>query len=54
MCHSDYVTEINVAYYFLTEDKEPSNFHETLNSSDVALWMTVMQEKIEALHKNKT
>ncbi|KAH9752597.1 hypothetical protein KPL71_014753 [Citrus sinensis] len=61
--HSEYVTEINVAYYvteinvaycLLTEDGEPSTFHETLNNSDVALWMTAMQEKIEALHKNKT
>ncbi|KAH9689185.1 hypothetical protein KPL70_015411 [Citrus sinensis] len=52
--HSEYVTEINVAYCLLTEDGEPSTFHEALNSSDVALWMTVMQEEIEALHKNKT
>ncbi|KAH9734074.1 Integrase catalytic domain-containing protein [Citrus sinensis] len=52
--HSEYVTEINVAYCLLTEDGEPSTFHEALNSSDVALWMTAMQEEIEALHKNKT
>ncbi|KAH9679836.1 hypothetical protein KPL71_026295 [Citrus sinensis] len=52
--HSEYVTEINVAYYLLTEDGEPSTFHEALNSSDVALWITAMQEEIEALHKNKT
>ncbi|KAH9745763.1 reverse transcriptase Ty1/copia-type domain-containing protein [Citrus sinensis] len=51
--HLEYVTEINVAYCLLTEDEEPSIFHEALNSSDVALWMTVMQEEIEALHKNK-
>ena len=25
--HSDYVKEINVAYYFLTEDGKPSIFH---------------------------
>ncbi|KAH9768487.1 Integrase catalytic domain-containing protein [Citrus sinensis] len=37
-----------------TQDGEPSTFHEALNSSDVALWMTTMQEEIEALHKNKT
>ena len=49
-----YVTEINVAYYLLTEDGEPSTFHKALNSSDVALWMTAMQEEIEAFHKNKT
>ncbi|KAH9648557.1 hypothetical protein KPL70_025642 [Citrus sinensis] len=54
MWHSEYVTEINVAYCLLTEDGEPSTFHEALNSSDVALWMTAMQEEIEALHKNKT
>ncbi|KAH9701426.1 hypothetical protein KPL71_024990 [Citrus sinensis] len=52
--HSEYVTEINVAYCLLTEDEEPSTFHEALNSSDVALWMTAMQEEIKALHKNKT
>ncbi|KAH9649806.1 hypothetical protein KPL70_026120 [Citrus sinensis] len=52
--HSEYVTKINVAYCLLTEDGEPSTFHEALNSSDVALWMTAMQEEIEALHKNKT
>ncbi|KAH9670424.1 hypothetical protein KPL70_016984 [Citrus sinensis] len=52
--HSEYVIEINVAYCLLTEDEEPSTFHEALNSSDVALWMTTMQEAIEALHKNKT
>ncbi|KAH9678884.1 Integrase catalytic domain-containing protein [Citrus sinensis] len=32
--HSEYVTEINVAYCLLTEDGEPSTFHEALNSSD--------------------
>ncbi|KAH9734881.1 Integrase catalytic domain-containing protein [Citrus sinensis] len=45
--HSEYVTDINVAYCLLAEDEEPSTFHEPLNSSDVALWMTVMQEEIE-------
>ncbi|KAH9698769.1 hypothetical protein KPL71_024127 [Citrus sinensis] len=52
--HSEYVTEINVAYCLLTEDGEPSTFHEALNSSDVALWMTAIHEEIKALHKNKT
>ncbi|KAH9671138.1 hypothetical protein KPL70_017236 [Citrus sinensis] len=52
--HSEYVTDINVAYCLLTKDGEPSTFHKALNSSDVALWMTAMQEEIEALHKNKT
>lgn len=40
--HSEYVTEINVAYCLLTEDGEPSTFHEALNSSDAALWMIAM------------
>ncbi|KAH9760757.1 Integrase catalytic domain-containing protein [Citrus sinensis] len=52
--HSEYVTEINVAYCLLTEDGEPLTFHEALESSNIALWMTAMQEEIEALHKNKT
>ncbi|KAH9740957.1 hypothetical protein KPL70_002426 [Citrus sinensis] len=52
--YSEYVIEINVAYCLLTEDEEPSTFHEALNNLDVALWMTTMQEEIEALHNNKT
>ena len=51
MWHSEYVTEINVGYYLLTEDGEPSTFHEALNNSDVALWMTEMQEKLKPLNK---
>ncbi|KAH9704158.1 hypothetical protein KPL70_011349 [Citrus sinensis] len=43
MWHSEYVTEINVVYCLLTEDGEPSTFHEALNSSDVALWMTAIK-----------
>ena len=35
--HSEYVTDINVAYYLLTEVGEASTFHNALNSSDVAL-----------------
>ncbi|KAK9209952.1 hypothetical protein WN944_002321 [Citrus x changshan-huyou] len=42
--HSEYVTEINVAYCLLIEDGEPSTFHEALNSSDVALWMTINRD----------
>ena len=42
--HSEYVIEINVTYCLLTEDEEPSIFHETLESSDVTLWMIAMQE----------
>lgn len=46
--------ESNVAYCLLTEDGEPLTFHEATSGSDVPLWMTAMQEEIEALHKNKT
>ena len=42
-----------MACYLLAEDGEPSTFHETLNSSDISLWMITIQEKIEALHNNK-
>ena len=52
--HSNYITEINIVYCLLTEDGKPSTFPEALNSLDVALWMTAMQGKIEALYKNKT
>ena len=44
----------NVAYCLLTEDGGPSTFHETIKSLDKSLWMTTMQEEIEALDKNKT
>ncbi|KAE8697487.1 pentatricopeptide repeat-containing protein [Hibiscus syriacus] len=36
------------------EDGEPSTYQEAINSSDASLWMMVMQEEIEALHKNNT
>ena len=52
--HSDYVTESNIAYCLLTEDGEPSIFHEATKNPDVSLWMTAMQEEMKALHKNKT
>ncbi|KAE8674537.1 hypothetical protein F3Y22_tig00111745pilonHSYRG00059 [Hibiscus syriacus] len=52
--HSDYVIEGNIAYCLLTEDGEPSTYQEAINSSDASLWMMVMQEEIEALHKNNT
>ena len=42
--HSDYVTESNIAYCLLTEDGEPSTFHEATKSLDVSLWMTTMQK----------
>ena len=52
--HLDYVTESNIAYCLLIEDREPSTFHEATKSPDVSLRMTAMQEEIEALHKKKT
>jgi hypothetical protein len=42
------------AYCLLSEDGEPSTFHEALNGSDTSLWMAAMQEVIEALHRNNT
>ena len=48
--HSDYIMEGNVAYCLLTEDEEPSTFHEAFNSQEASLWMATMQEEIEALH----
>jgi hypothetical protein len=52
--HSECVTKSNIAYCLLTEDGEPSSFYEAIKSIDVSMWMTVMQEEIEALHKNNT
>ena len=40
--HSKYVIEINVTYCLLTENREPSTFHETLENLDVTLWMTAI------------
>ena len=40
--HSEYVTESNITYYLLTEDGEPSTFHEAIKSTDVSMWMTTM------------
>ncbi|KAH9652502.1 hypothetical protein KPL70_027122 [Citrus sinensis] len=37
-----------------TQDEKPSTFREALESSDITLLMTAIQEEIEALHKNKT
>ncbi|RDX70843.1 hypothetical protein CR513_49870, partial [Mucuna pruriens] len=42
------------AYWLFTKEGESSSFQEALRSSDVSLWMTAMQEEIEALHRNKT
>ena len=46
--------ERNYEYCLLTEGGEPLTFQEALNSPDVSLWMTSMQEEMEALQKNKT
>ncbi len=35
--HSEYITNINVAYYLPIEDEESSIFHKALNNSDVTL-----------------
>ncbi|XP_019179526.1 PREDICTED: uncharacterized protein LOC109174726 [Ipomoea nil] len=52
--HSDSSMEGNVAYRLLTEDGEPLTYYEVMKYPDASLWMTEMQEEIEALHKNKT
>jgi hypothetical protein len=40
--HSEYVIESNIAYCLLTEDGEPSTFHEVIKSINVSMWMTTM------------
>ena len=52
--HSDYVMASHHAYCLLTEEGEPSTYQEALNSPDAYLRMTVMQEEMEALHRNQT
>jgi len=51
---SDYVMTSHDAYCLITEEGEPSTFHEALNGSDASQWMTAMHEEMEALHWNKT
>ncbi|KAL6583853.1 hypothetical protein OROMI_003142 [Orobanche minor] len=51
---SDFITESNVAYCLLTEDGEPSTFQEAMSSPNATLWMTAMQEEMEAIQKNRT
>lgn len=46
--------EENVACCLLTEDGEPSTFHEATKGQDASLWMTAMQEEMESLYKNRT
>jgi len=52
--HSQYVMVGHDAYCLLNEDGEPSTFQEAVSGTDASLWMTAMQEEVEALHKNKT
>ena len=52
--HLEYIVQNTVAYCLLSEDGEPSTFHEHVKSLNKSLWMTAMQEEIEALDKNKT
>ena len=42
------------AYCLLTEDGEPTTFMEAMRNPDASMWMTAMQEEIEALHRNHT
>ena len=46
--------EGNIVYCLLTEDGEPSTFHEATKSQEASMWMAAMQKEIKALHKNKT
>ncbi|XP_024039432.1 gibberellin-regulated protein 14-like [Citrus clementina] len=52
--HSEYVTKINVAYCLLTEDGEPSTFHEALESSDSLLSVLSNNEEEYLLEKDAT
>jgi len=38
----------------LLNEGEPSIFQEVVSGSYGSMWMTTMQEEIEALHRNKT
>ena len=46
------MTSLDV-YCFLIEEGESSTFEKALNSPNASPWMTAMQEKLEALHRNK-
>ena len=50
----EYVTATHDAFCFLTEEGEPSTFQEVVSGTDASLWITAMQEEMEALHRNKT
>ena len=52
--HSNYVLTNHDAYCLLTEDGEPTTFMEAMRNPDASMWMTTMQEEIEALHRNHT
>ena len=52
--YADFGQQGNIAYCLLTEDGEPSTFHEAVEGEEATLWMTAMQEEIDALYKNLT
>ncbi|KAL4337997.1 hypothetical protein AHAS_Ahas12G0166100 [Arachis hypogaea] len=52
--HSNYVLTNHDAYCLLTEDGELTTFMEAMRNPDASMWMTAMQEEIEALHRNHT
>jgi len=52
--HSDYVMTSCNAYCLLIEEGEPTTFMEAMRNPEASMWMTTMQEQIEALHRNHT
>jgi hypothetical protein len=49
-----YSFEDVVSYALLTSSKDPSTFHEAIESSEKDKWMEAMMEENESLSKNKT
>jgi len=52
--HSDFVMTSYDAYCLLTEEGEPTTFMEAMRYPKASIWMTAIQEEIEALHRNHT
>jgi len=52
--YSDYVMTSYDAYCLLTEEGEPTTFVEVIHNPEASMWMTTMQEEIEALRRNHT
>ena len=50
--YSYYALVSHNAYWFLAEEGELLTYQEALNSPNTFLWMTIMQEKMEALYRN--